>query len=81
MNSAKPADAPREPITVTLPDGSALEHQSWEVSPLQIAEKLSTSLAKRIVIAKVDGQLWDLERPLETSCKLELLDFEHEEGQ
>lgn len=29
---------------------------------------------------KVDGQLWDLERPLEKSCKLELLDFEHPEG-
>jgi threonyl-tRNA synthetase len=24
--------------------------------------------------------LWDLERPLEKSCKLELLDFEHPEG-
>ena len=31
-------------------------------------------------IQKVDGELWDLERPLEKSCKLELLDFEHPEG-
>ena len=29
---------------------------------------------------KVDGELWDLDRPLEKSCKLELLDFEHPEG-
>lgn len=29
---------------------------------------------------QVDGQVWDLERPLEASCKLELLDFEHPEG-
>ena len=29
---------------------------------------------------QVDGELWDLERPLEKSCKLELLDFEHPEG-
>ena len=28
----------------------------------------------------MDGELWDLERPLEKSCKLELLDFEHPEG-
>jgi threonyl-tRNA synthetase len=28
----------------------------------------------------VDGEVWDLERPLEASCKLELLDFEHPEG-
>jgi len=30
---------------------------------------------------QVDGELWDLERPLEKSCKLELLDFEHPEGE
>lgn len=30
--------------------------------------------------AQVDGELWDLERPLEKSCKLQLLDFESEEG-
>ena len=29
---------------------------------------------------KVDGELWDLDRPLEKPCKLELLDFEHPEG-
>lgn len=28
----------------------------------------------------MDGVLWDLERPLEKSVKLELLDFEHPEG-
>ena len=28
----------------------------------------------------VDGELWDLERPLEKSCKLEFLDFEHPKG-
>lgn len=33
------------------------------------------------MIAKVDGELWDLERPLEKSCQLELLDFEHKEGE
>ena len=32
------------------------------------------------MIAKVDGELWDSARPLEKSCKLELLDFEHPEG-
>ena len=30
--------------------------------------------------SKVDGELWDLDRPLEKACKLELLDFEHPEG-
>jgi hypothetical protein len=37
-------------------------------------------LFEKTVIALVDGELWDLERPLEKSCKLELLDFNHPEG-
>jgi len=30
---------------------------------------------------QVDGELWDLERPLEKSVKIELLDFENPEGE
>ncbi|KAF8688613.1 Threonyl-tRNA synthetase, partial [Rhizoctonia solani] len=74
------AAQPREPITITLPDGSTKEGKSWETSPMSIAAQLSKSLSERVVIAKVDGNLWDLERPLEKSCSLELLDFEHPEG-
>ncbi|CAE6372385.1 unnamed protein product [Rhizoctonia solani] len=71
---------PREPITITLPDGSTKEGKSWETYPMTIAAQLSKSLSERVVIAKVDGNLWDLERPLEKSCSLELLDFDHPEG-
>ncbi|KAJ6613558.1 hypothetical protein B0H10DRAFT_2165242 [Mycena sp. CBHHK59/15] len=54
--------------------------KSWETSPMDVAKEVSKSLSERIVIAKVNGELWDLERPLESSCALELLDFEHPEG-
>jgi threonyl-tRNA synthetase len=53
---------------------------SWETTPMNIAALISKSLSERVVIAKVDGVLYDLIRPLEKSCKLELLDFEHDEG-
>jgi len=33
------------------------------------------------VISKVNGELWDLERPLEGSCSLQLLKFDDEEAQ
>jgi len=33
-----------------------------------------------LVIAKVNGELWDLERPLEGDCSLEFLKFDDEEG-
>ncbi|KAI8880867.1 threonyl-tRNA synthetase [Backusella circina FSU 941] len=74
------AQKPREPITITLPDGSVKEGTSWETTPMDIALGIAKSLAERTVISKVDGELWDLVRPFEGSCKLELLDFEHEDG-
>ncbi|KAI5119862.1 hypothetical protein M0805_000696 [Coniferiporia weirii] len=71
---------PRQEISITLPDGSMRKGTSWKTSPMDVAKELSKSLPERIVIAKVDGNLWDLERPLEGSVKLELLDFDHPEG-
>lgn len=77
------AAKPREPITITLADGSIKQGTSWETTPADIAKGISNSLLKRTVVAKLNGdpeQLWDLERPLEKSCKLELLSFEDELG-
>ncbi|CEI97578.1 Putative Threonyl-trna synthetase [Rhizopus microsporus] len=74
------AKKPREPITITLPDGSTKEGISWETTPLSLAADISKSLAERTIIAKVDGDLWDLTRPLEKSCNLQLLDFENDEA-
>ncbi|CAA7269894.1 unnamed protein product [Cyclocybe aegerita] len=76
------AAQPREEITVTLPDGSERKGKSWETSPMDVAKEVSknTSPVSLLRDDQVDGELWDLERPLEKSCKLELLDFEHPEG-
>ncbi|KAJ9620950.1 threonyl-tRNA synthetase [Taxawa tesnikishii (nom. ined.)] len=74
------AQQPREDINITLASGDVRIGKSWETSPGQIARDISKSLFERTVISRVDGELWDLERPLEKSCRLELLDFEHPEG-
>ena len=71
---------PRKDIQVVLPDGLVHVGRSWETTPLRVAAEISKELAGRLVIAKVDGELWDSTRPLEKDCKLELLDFEHPEG-
>ncbi|SCV74133.1 BQ2448_6565 [Microbotryum intermedium] len=76
----KIAALPREPIKITLPDGSVKEGISWETSPMQIAIAISKGLADKTVIAKVNGDLWDMERPFEKDSTLELLDFDHPEG-
>ncbi|KAI2601810.1 threonyl-tRNA synthetase [Hypoxylon sp. NC1633] len=74
---------PREKITITLPDGSVKVGTSWQTTPGDIARGISNSLYKRTIVARLDGDknmLWDLDRPLEQSCKLELLNFDDEQG-
>jgi threonyl-tRNA synthetase len=72
---------PHDDINITMPDGTVKVGKSYETTPAQIAAGISKSLLKRTVVARVDGEeLWDLERPLEKSCKLELLDFNDDQG-
>jgi len=40
----------------------------------------SKGLADNSIVAKVNGVLWDLDRPLEEDCTVELLNFNDEEG-
>lgn len=64
-------------IQITLPDGKQIQGQAFQTSPMDVAKQLSNSLAKKVLIARInDTQLWDLTRPLESDCKLELLDYE-----
>ncbi|XP_034246626.1 threonine--tRNA ligase 1, cytoplasmic isoform X3 [Thrips palmi] len=70
-----------ENITVTLPDGKAIPAESWRTTPYEIARGISPGLADNSVISKVDGVLWDLDRPLEKSCSLQLLKFDDDEAQ
>lgn len=77
------AKQPREPIKITMPDGKVIDGTSWETTPGEIAKGISNSLYKRTVVARLDKddeKLWDLDRPLEASCNLELLDFDHPVG-
>ena len=70
-----------EPIQVTLPDGKVVEGQSWRTTPYEVAQGISQGLADNAVVAKVNGELWDLDRPLEGNALVELLKFDSEDGQ
>jgi threonyl-tRNA synthetase len=72
---------PREKIQITLPDGKIVDGLSWESTPYQIAAGISQGLADNTVIAKVDNEVWDLDRVLEKSCALKLLKFDDPEAQ
>ncbi|KAJ6664306.1 hypothetical protein lerEdw1_008525 [Lerista edwardsae] len=69
------------PIKITLADGKEVDGESWKTTPYRIALGISHGLADNAVIAKVNGELWDLDRPLEGDSALELLTFDNEEAQ
>ncbi|KAM7536520.1 hypothetical protein Aperf_G00000081188 [Anoplocephala perfoliata] len=75
------ASQPRSPIEITLPDGSTVEGKAWETRPIDIARNLNKKTADAIVISKVNGQLWDLERPFEGNASVSFLNFEDKDGQ
>ena len=66
-------------IHVTFPDGSKRDYPDG-ATPLSIAESISKSLAKRSLVAKVNGQPYDLTRPLEGDAQLALLSAADAEG-
>jgi threonyl-tRNA synthetase len=59
-------------IRITLPDGSTKSFESG-VTPLEIAHSISKRLAEAALVAKVDGQLTDLFRPLDRDASVTLL--------
>ncbi|KAK2163864.1 hypothetical protein LSH36_73g06019 [Paralvinella palmiformis] len=75
--------AKQEPsaIKITLPDGKVIEGQSWRTTPYQIARDISQGLADSAVMAVVNGDGWDMDRPLEGDAELKLIKFDDPEGQ
>ena len=71
----------RTPIKVTLPDGKIVEGKAWETTPYEIAAGISKGLADNAIVSKVNGEVWDLDRPLEGDSSVQLLKFEDEEAQ
>lgn len=64
---------------VTLPDGSQ-RAVSAGTSPMDIARSIGARLAEDAVVARVNGDLWDLTRPLEGDARVEILTSRNEEA-
>jgi threonyl-tRNA synthetase len=60
------------PITITLPDGSAREVEPG-TTPYDVAAAIGRRLAKDALAAKVDGEWWDLHRPIPGDATLEIV--------
>lgn len=66
-------------VKLTLPDKSIREFPD-AVTGLALAEDISKSLAKKVVLIDVDGELWDLTRPIEQDATVRLVTRDEPEG-
>ena len=66
-------------IKITFPDGSIREYKEG-ITSLEIAESISPRLAQEVLAASVNGETWDLTRPIEHDATVKLLKWEDEEG-
>lgn len=66
-------------INITLPDGSVKNYDKG-VSGLQIAISISEGLARNVLAAKVNGEVWDATRPIQSDSTVQLLTWNDKEG-
>ncbi len=66
-------------VNITFPDGSVREYKDG-ISSYEIAEQISPRLAKEVLAATVNGEVWDLTRPINGDATLKLHKWDDEEG-
>src|SRR6476661_11099795 len=66
-------------INITLPDGSVRQYERG-VSAHQIALSISEGLARNVLAAEVNGQVWDSSRAIEDDATVRLLTWNDAEG-
>ena len=66
-------------IKITFPDNSVREYAKGTTA-MQIAESISSRLAQEVLAASVNGEVWDLSRPINDDATVKLLKWEDEEG-
>jgi len=66
-------------VNITFPDGTVREYEKG-VTGLDIARGISQRLAREALAACVDGETWDLTRPIENDAEVKLLTWDDEEG-
>ncbi len=62
-------------ITISFPDGRQQEFEKG-TTPLEIARSISEGLARNVLAARVNGEVWDATRPITEDASLELLTWE-----
>lgn len=66
-------------INITLPDGSVRQYDSG-IKAIDIAKSISEGLARKVLAASVNGEVWDVTRPITTDAAFKLLTWDDAEG-
>ena len=66
-------------INITFPDGQVRQYESG-VTALDIAGSISQGLARNVLSAKINGEVWDATRPLHQDATVQLLTWNDKEG-
>jgi threonyl-tRNA synthetase len=66
-------------IKITFPDNSVREYKEG-ISGLDLARDISSSLASEVLAISVNGEIWDVTRPIRTDAKVKLHKFEDPQG-
>ncbi|CAG8081976.1 unnamed protein product [Penicillium nalgiovense] len=83
LEETKTRPHPEINVTLDIGDGnppSSVPAKAFETTPGSFLRDVPKDLSANIVIAKVDGELWDLNRPLEKDCSVLLVPFSNPEA-
>src|ERR1051325_900812 len=67
-------------IKITFPDKAVREYPEGTTA-MDVAKSISEGLARNVLAAKVNGQVWDATRPIESDATLTLLTWNDKDGQ
>jgi len=66
-------------INITLPDGAVRQYEEG-VSAMDIAKSISEGLARKVLAAEINGEVWDATRPITNDASLKLLTWDDKNG-
>lgn len=66
-------------INITFPDGQKRQYEKGTTA-LDIARSISHGLAKKVISAKVNGEVWEATRPINQDARLQLLTWDDKDG-
>ena len=66
-------------VKITLPDGTVKEYEDG-ITPAEIAKEISEGLFRKAIGAEVNGELWDLNRPIDFDATVKIITLDDEKA-